>query len=134
MRRSFFFQPGVIAFILVLQLIPLVLFPPSVFVPTSQVWWLPGLLVILTLIADFEIIARRSSSVNPWLLIGFAQGFNVISRLMMVWPNATLTTEAGTEPNWLYIILTVISIAASWALLIYTEKPAVREGLLQSES
>jgi hypothetical protein len=51
-----------------------------------------------------------------------------------VWPNATLTTKAGTEPNWLYIILTVISITVSWALLIYTEKPAVRDGLLRSEA
>lgn len=132
MRRSFLYQPPVIIVILVLQLIPLILFPPTVFIPTSQVWWLPTLLVILTLIADFEIIVRRSTSVNPWLLIGFAQGFNVITRLMMVWPNATITTEQGTATNWIYIILTIVSIVASWLLLVYTEKPAVREGLLRS--
>ncbi len=102
------------------------------FAASSQIWWLPALLVILTLIADFEIIVRRSTSVNPWLLIGFAQGFNVISRLMMVWPNATHHREAGTVVNWVYLILTIISITASWLLLIYTEKPAVREGLLRS--
>jgi hypothetical protein len=134
MRRSFLYRPGVIIVILLLQIIPLILFPPSVFVPTSQVWWLPGLLVILTVIADFELIVRRSTSVNPWLLIGFAQGFNVISRIMMVWPNATLTTPDGTAVNWIYLILTIISITASWLLLIYTEKPAVREGLLRAES
>jgi hypothetical protein len=130
MRRTFLYQPPGIILILLLQIIPLLLFPPSVYVATSQVWWLPALLVILILIADFQIIVRRSTSVNPWLLIGFAQGFNIISRLMMVWPNATVTTEAGTAANWPYLILTIISMAASGWLLVYTEKPAIREGLL----
>ena len=132
MRRSFLSQPLVIIVILLLQIIPLLLFPPSVFQPTSQVWWLPAILVICVLVADFQLIVRRTHSVNPWLLIGFAQGFNIISRLMMVWPNATLTTEAGTAVNWVYLILTVISMAVSWWLLIYTEKPEIREGLLRA--
>lgn len=132
MRRSFLSQPLVIIVILLLQIIPLLLFPPSVFQPASQVWWLPAILVICVLVADFQLIVRRTHSVNPWLLIGFAQGFNIISRLMMVWPNATLTTEAGTAVNWVYLILTVISMAVSWWLLIYTEKPEIREGLLRA--
>ena len=131
MRRSFLTQPPVVIAILILQLIPLVLFPAKSFSPKSQEWWLPALLVILVLIADFQIIVRRSPSVGPWLLIGFAQGFNVISRIMMVWPNATIVSETGTAVNWTYLVLTIISMAVSWALLIYTEKPAVREGLLR---
>ena len=131
MRRSFLTQPPVIIVILILQLIPLVLFPAKSFSPTSQEWWLPALLVILVLIADFQIIVRRSPSVGPWLLVGFAQGFNVISRIMMVWPNATIVSETGTAVNWTYLVLTIISMAVSWWLLIYTEKPAIREGLLR---
>jgi hypothetical protein len=131
MGRSFLSRPVTIIVILLLQLIPLILFPIGVFQATSQVWWLPAILVICVLVADFQLIIRRSASVNPWLLIGFAQGFNVISRLMMVWPNATLTTAAGTAVNWVYVILTIISIVASWWLLIYTEKPEIREGLLK---
>lgn len=132
MRRSVLSQPLAIIIILLLQIIPLLMFPPDVFVPTSQVWWLPAILVICVLVANFQIIVRRSHSVNPWLLIGFAQGFNVISRLMMVWPNATVTTEAGVAVDWVYVILTIISIAVSWWLLIYTEKPEIREGLLKA--
>ncbi len=131
MRRSFLTQPSVISAILILQIIPLVLFPPYVFSPTSQVWWLPILLVIMALVADFQIIVRRTPSVGPWLLIGFAQGFNVISRLMMVWPSATIVSGGDTSVNWTYLILTLISMAASTWLLIYTERPAVREGLLR---
>jgi hypothetical protein len=132
MTSSFLTQRPVIIVILVLQIIPLILFPLDTFTVSSQVWWLPALLVILTLIADFEIIVRRSSSVNPWLLIGFAQGFNVISRLMMVWPNATQTTATGPVVDWVYVVLTLTSMAASAWLLIYTDKPAVREGLLRA--
>jgi hypothetical protein len=132
MRRSFLTQPFAIIAILLLQIIPILLFPTYVFTPTSQVWWLPAILVICVLVADFQLIVRRSPSVNPWLLIGFAQGFNIISRLMMVWPNATVTSETGTAVNWIYLILTVISIVVSWWLLIYTEKPEIREGLLRA--
>ncbi|MCU0510410.1 MAG: hypothetical protein MUC34_18950 [Anaerolineae bacterium] len=131
-RSSFLSRPVTIIAILLLQIIPIILFPTYVFTPTSQVWWLPAILVICVLVADFQLIVRRSASVNPWLLIGFAQGFNVISRLMMVWPNATVTTEAGTAVNWIYVVLTIISIVASWWLLIYTEKPEIREGLLRA--
>ena len=130
MRRTFLYQPPVIIAILLLQIIPLLLFSPYVYNPKSQAWWLPLFLVVLVLIADFEIIIRRSHSVNPWLLIGFAQGFNIISRMMMVWPNATVTTETGTAANWPYLIMTIFSMAVSGWLLVYTEKPAIRDGLL----
>lgn len=131
MRRSFLTQPPVIIAILILQLIPLLLFPAKSFSAKGQEWWLPVLLVIMVLVADFQIIVRRTPSVGPWLLVGFAQGFNIISRLMMVWPNATLTGEAGRTVNWTYLVLTIISMAASAWLLMYTEKPATREGLLR---
>jgi hypothetical protein len=124
-------HPPVIIAILILQFVPLLLFPPRFFSPASQVWWLPALLVLMTLVAVFQLIVRRSQAVGPWLLIGFAQGFNIISRLMMVWPNATIVQGEGTVVNWPYLVLTIISIVASWWLLMYTEKPSVRDGLLR---
>jgi len=131
MRRSFLTRPPVIIAILILQLIPLLLFPAKSFSPKGQEWWLQVLLVVMVLMADFQIIVQRRPSVGPWLLIGFAQGFNIISRLMMVWPNATIVGEAGTSVNWDYLLLTIIAMAASAWLLVYTEKPATREGLLR---
>jgi hypothetical protein len=130
MRRSFLTQRPVIIAILILQMIPLLLFPAKSYSSTSQEWWLPIVLVLMALVADFQIIVRRTPSVGPWLLIGFAQGFNIISRLMMVWPNATIVSEAGTAVNGTYLLLTIISMAASAWLLLYTEKPQIREGLL----
>jgi hypothetical protein len=130
MQRSALSRPPAIIAILLLQVVPLIMFPGSVFAPTSQQWWLPLLLVIMVLVADFQIIVRRTTSLAPWYLIAFAQGFNIISRLMMVWANATVTSGAETTPNWPYVILTLLSITLSVLLLSYTEKPEVRSGLL----
>lgn len=130
MQRSKFTSPPVIIAILILQFIPLILFPASSFSPTTQEWWLPVLLAVMVLIADFQLIVRRSTDARPWYLLSFAQGFNIISRLMMMWPHATVTSAAGTVANWSYLVFTFVAMALSAWLLWYTEKPAVRVGLL----
>ncbi|MGQ9490466.1 MAG: hypothetical protein ACUVR4_02580 [Anaerolineae bacterium] len=131
MRRNMYPYPLVIA-ILILQIIPLLLFPAKSFSPATQEWWLPVLLVVMVLIADFQVIVRRTTSSTPWYLLSFAQGFNIISRLMMIWPNITQTTEQGTVANWNYVLLTLVAIALSAALLVFFEKPAVRVSLLRA--
>ncbi len=45
---------GVIVAILLLQVVPLLLFPAETFAPTTQEWWLPALLVVMALIASGE--------------------------------------------------------------------------------
>ncbi len=132
MRRGIQTMPPVIIAVLILQIIPLLLFPAKSFAPTTQEWWLPALLVLMVLIADFQLIVRRTPAATPWYLMSFAQGFNIISRLMMMWPNLTRTTEQGIIANWPYVILTFIAMALSALLLWYTGKPAVRVGLLRA--
>ncbi len=124
-------NPGVVTLILLLQLIPLVIFPPSTFKITSQEWCLPVLLGIMVLAADFQIIIRRSTSLAPWYLLAFAQGFNFISRLMMVWSHATTTAGKVTPANWSYIIITLVSMAMSIFMLWYCEQPEVRMAYLE---
>ncbi len=131
MQRRTLTSPGVIGVLLVLQLVPLVLFPPALFTITAQDWWLPVLLAILVLIGDFQIIVRRTVELGPWYLFGFAQGFNLISRIMMIWAHATTTLDSGAVlPDWTYVVLTLISMAMSGFMLWYTEKPEVRMGFL----
>jgi hypothetical protein len=120
-----------IVVVLITQFIPLVLFPADSFSPKSQVWWLPVMLAVMVLIADFELIVRRTTSLGPWYLIAFAQGFNIISRLMMVWPHATKDVGGQSSFNGLYVGLTVISLLWSVFLLWYIELPEVRMGLLR---
>jgi hypothetical protein len=128
-RTAIASRPAIVA-LLLLQFIPLLLFPVSTFSLTNQEWWLPLLLCVLVLAADIALIFRRSDADWPWKLISFAQGFNIISRLMMLWPNATVQSGDAWIPDWPYIILTLISIAMSAFLLWYTDKPEVRIGLL----
>ena len=123
---------GMIVLVLVLQWIPLLVFPAQSYSSTSQEWWLPVLLAVLVLIADVELIVRQSSAAWPWLLISFAQGFNIISRLMMLWPHSTQAVGSANIPNWPYIILTFVSMALSAFVIWYTEKPQVRSGLLRA--
>ncbi len=131
MQRGTITSRKAIVAVLILQLIPLILFPPESFSPNTQEWWLPVLLAVLVLLGDFELIVRRSSQSWPWYLMSFSQGFNIISRLMMLWPHATKTVGGATVANMPYILLTFVAIGLSVFLLWYSELPEVRVGLLR---
>ena len=122
---------GIIVAVLLLQVIPLVLFPLDIFSPKTQDWWLPVLLVFMVLVAAAELILRRGDKTWPWYLIGFAHGFNLISRLMMIWPKATTGSGANSVIHWDYLGLSILSMLLSAFLLWYTEQPNVRVGLLK---
>jgi len=129
MRHRALAARGIITLVLILQFIPLVLFPPESFSPTTQEWWLPILLAVMILIADVELIGRRSTASWPWDLVAFAQGFNVISRLMMLWPHATFPAGGVNVP---YILMSLLAMVLSAFLLWYTALPDVRLGLIRA--
>jgi len=112
--------------ILALQFIPLLLFPPASFSPSSQEWWLPALLAIMAIVASVALIVRHSLAMWPWNLMAFSQGFNIISRLMMLWSHATVNVEGSAVPNTLYIFLTMLAMLLSAFLLLFLERPDVR--------
>jgi hypothetical protein len=122
--------PSAIKVILFAQFIPLVLFPPESFSTTTQEWWLPALLAVFTFVAVWQIL-RRSVSVLPWNLISFSQGFNVISRLMMLFPHA-IRSDVDQSFNGPYVALSLTAMVISSALLWYFELPEVRLGLLRN--
>lgn len=118
----------VIVAVLSLQVIPLLLFPPESFAPNSQEWWLPILLAAMVVAADVELLVRGSRKVWPWHLMIFAQGFNIISRLMMMWAHATKISGGATVLNVPYLALTMLAMLWSACLLWYLELPEVRLG------
>lgn len=122
---------GIIVSLLILQVIPLMLFPSQSFSPDSQEWWLPLMLLILVVLADLQLILRRSTQLAPWHLLTFAHGFNIISRLMMIWPHATHYVGGVSTINTPYVSLSCISMAFSGFLLWYLELPEVRLGLIR---
>jgi hypothetical protein len=126
MKNPIFSNAKFLYAMLVLQLIPLLLFPPSVFELTSQKWWLPALLVIMALVGSIQLFRK---TVAPWslYLISFAHGFNVISRLMMLLPQSTM----GTSFDGLYFSFSIISLAFSAFMLWLLELPQARQVLVK---
>ena len=130
MIRRFLTTRRAIFVILVLQLVPLAAFPPASFAMTSQEWWLPVLLAFFVVLSLAQILIRRSRALWPWYLISFSQGFNIISRLMMLMPHATVKVGDTLIFNTAYVLLTTSAMLASAFLLWYCELPEVRNKLL----
>jgi len=130
MLRKNISQPTIVTILLILQFIPLLLFPVSVYSPTSQQWWLPVILTILAIFAVIKITVQRTSELWPWYLVSFSQGFNVISRLMMLMPHATINVEGTQVADLAYIITNVVSIILSAGYISFAELPDVRLSML----
>lgn len=130
MRQTITRRPFITAF-LILQLVPLILFPLSSFSSNSQEWWLPFLLVLMVIIADYELLFQRKDVMWPWYLISFAQGFNIISRLTLLMPHATVIVNGVQALNTPYLLFNFVSIIMSAFLLWYVELPDVRMVMLR---
>jgi hypothetical protein len=124
-------KKSIITILLVLQFITLVMFPPASFSPNSQEWWLPVLLAILALIAVIRLITKGADVSWPWYLLGFAQGFNIISRLMMLMPHSSVNVGEGIALNTSYVVLSISSMILSGFFLWYIELPEVRINMIK---
>ncbi len=122
---------GIIVTVLILQVIPIMMFPAASFAPNSQEWWLPLMLFMLVVLGDLQLIVRHNTDIWPWHLLSFSHGFNIISRLMMLWPHATRMLNGEMVFNGPYVSLSCVSMAASGLLLYYLELPEVRIGMVR---
>jgi hypothetical protein len=116
--------------ILCFQIVPLVAFPLSSFTVKSQEWWLPVLLACFTIIGLVQLLIRRSQVQWPWYLLSFSQGFNIISRLMMLLPHSTDAVNKVQIFNTDYVVITVACMLVSAFEIWYNEMPEVRIALL----
>jgi hypothetical protein len=130
MLRKALSKKAVIPVMLVLQIVPLLLFPPSSYKLTSQEWWLPAVLTALVLVALVQVLIRRTASASPWYILSFAQGVNIISRLMMLMPRATAYVAGVQRFNTAYVVLSSVSMLVSAFEIWYGDLPEVRNGLL----
>ena len=121
-----------ISVILFVQLIPLLAFSPESYSLTGQVWWLPAFLAILVLIAVFQLVVRGTYAPWPWYLIGFSNGFNIISRLMMFFPHIMMNVKGDQVVNWPYISISLIAMALSAVMLWFAEFPEVKNVMIKS--
>jgi len=130
MLRKLLSKRIVIYVILCLQLVPLLILPASSYSPSTQEWWLPIFLSFLVVIALVQLIFRKSSASWPWYLLAFSQGFNIISRLMMLLPHATENAGGVQRFDAEYVVVAAVAMVLSALELWYCELPEVRNGLL----
>ena len=130
MLRKVLSQKLFIPVILCLQVVPLLLFPPSSWALTSQEWWLPTVLSALVVVALVQILFRHSTAASPWYILSFAQGINIISRLMMLMPHANIYVAGVQRFNTLYVVLSLAAMLVSAFEIWYCDLPEVRNGLL----
>jgi hypothetical protein len=117
---------------LITQFIPLMAFTPNTYSFDSQVWWLSALLSIMVLIGVIQLLTRGTFASWPWFLINFAQGFNIISRIMMFFPHVT-QNQAGVQVlNAPYLIIAVVAMLWSTFLLNFFELPEVRNIMIKN--
>lgn len=130
MLRKKLAQPNVVIILLIIQFFPILLLPPESYSSATQEWWLPFLLAILALIASFQLVFRGAIQLWPWYLISFSHGFNIISRLMLLMPRASILVDGVVRLNTSYVALTLLSILLSALYLVYTDLPEVRISLI----
>jgi hypothetical protein len=130
MLRKFLSRRRIVPIVLCLQVVPLLLFPPASYTLASQEWWLPALLTALIAVALVQIIFRRSPAASPWYILSFAQGINIISRLMMLMPHANLYVGGVQRFNASYVVLSVLAMLFSAFEIWYCDLPEVRIRLL----
>ncbi len=121
---------GAIPVVMCFQIVPLLVFPPSSYSIASQEWWLPVLLTCLVIIALVQILIRRTSAAWPWYLVSFAQGVNIISRMMMILPHATMNHNGTQVFDTTYVIISAASMLVSAFEIWYNDLPEVRRKLL----
>jgi hypothetical protein len=129
MLRKILSARGAIPVIMCLQIVPLLIFPAASYSGKSQEWWLPAFLTALVIIALVQILIRKTRAPWPWYLVSFAQGVNIISRLMMFMPHATKNAAGVQVLNGPYVIIAVVSMVLSALEIWYNDLPEVRRKL-----
>jgi hypothetical protein len=132
MLRKLLSARRAIPIILCVQVIPLLIFPPSAYTIRNQVWWLPVILTVLVIIALVQLLGRKSQAAWPWYLLSFANGFNIISRLMMLMPHSTINVEGTQYLDAAYVLIAAASMLFSSFEIWYAELPEVRNRLLNA--
>jgi hypothetical protein len=129
MLRKYLSNRITVRVIMCLQVAPLLLFPASSYSPKTQEWWLPVFLTVLVIISVVQLL-RKSTASWPWFLISFSQGFNIISRLMMLMPHATALAGGQLVFNTLYVLLAAASMLLSAFVIWFNDLPEVRNRFL----
>jgi len=84
-------------------------------------------------VGAIKIVVQRTTDLWPWYLVSFSQGFNVISRIMMLMPHATKNVGGVQVTDAAYLITNALAIIISFGYIVWAELPDVRLSLLEKK-
>lgn len=113
--------------LLILQVIAVILYPPSFFRQAPQAAVLPPTLLILLLLALAGMNSGVLTPIAGRVSLVFVQGLNVVMRLMTIPPHL----HASEGGNWPFLVLSVIAIILSWLTIVWMERRHPRTLLLR---
>lgn len=110
-------RPPVVTVVALFQFIPAFLLPPDMLLSANP-------LLLLLPVALFIFLGWAMLTLKPWAttLCIFVQGFNAITRFLILWPQAS----PGETTNWAFVVTSVASIALSSAILYVIDRPNVQ--------
>ncbi len=117
--------------LLVLQVVAMILFPPTFFRQAPQAAVLPPALLILFTLALIAMNTGWMTATAGRSSLVFVQGINIVVRLMMLLPN--LKNAAGNW-DWLLFIFQVVAMALSWYTMTQMERRLPNDLLLTSKT
>jgi len=97
---------------------------------SSQEWWLAALLAALALGSAAQLLLRGTHAPWPWYLFSFAQGFSIISKLMMLMPHASVVVDGVQKLDGTHVALSLVSMSVSAFLIWYCDQPEIRNMFL----
>ncbi len=114
MKKS---RPIEITLVAILQFIPALLLPPELLLSTNP-------LVLLVPLAFFAFLCWAMLTLKRWALTLciFVQGFNVIARFLIMFPNVT-GGEEGVDV--MFLITSLLGVLLSTFILYVVDRPRV---------
>ena len=109
-------RPVVVTLIAILQFIPALLLPPDLLLSINP-------LLLLFPLALFAFLCWAMLTLRRWAmtLCVFIQGFNVIARFLIMFPQAI--SEDGAD--WAFVLTSLVSVLLSTAILYLIDRPEV---------
>ncbi len=104
--------------IILLQIIPIIIFPLETITAGISVF---GIVFLIYALLGFGLWRGRNWALSMSI---FLQGFNIIIRMMMLFPHAVDVKNSGWDIS--YILMAIISMAISGWFLVRLDKPDIR--------
>ena len=102
------------------QFIPILLYPPAVLTSVNPI--ILGIIVAVFAVVGFYLVQRR---VWAKTLTIFMQGFNIITRLMILIAHGANPLKDGGGLNWDVIVFNLVAIALSSLILYRFDVPEI---------